>query len=57
MQINTKMAKIAQPINRPADQQYWAEIQQFENLESDGAKIAFKVVQMKLLAMILLIKN
>ncbi len=45
--------------------QYLAEIQLFENLESEGAKknlniekITFKVVQMKLLAMhILLIKN
>ncbi len=34
--------------------QYLAEIQQFENLESEGAKknkIAFKVVQLKSLAM------
>ncbi len=33
--------------------QYLAEIQLFENLESEGAKkkIAFKVVQMKFLAM------
>ncbi len=40
--------------------QYLAEIQQFENLESDGAKknlniekIAFKVVQLKFLAMLI----
>ncbi len=31
--------------------QYLAEIQLFENLESEGAKITFKVVQMKSLAM------
>ncbi len=43
--------------------QYLAEIQLFENLESEGAKnlniekIAFKDVQMKFLACILLIKN
>ncbi len=31
--------------------QYLAEIQLFENLESEGAKIAFNVIQMKFLAM------
>ncbi len=31
--------------------QYLAEIKLFENLESEGAKIAFKVIQMKFLAM------
>ncbi len=42
---------------------YLAEIQLFENLESEGAKnlifekIAFKIVQMKFSAMLLLIKN
>ncbi len=31
--------------------QYLAKIQLFENLESEGAKISFKVDQMKILAM------